>query len=41
MIVGYNPINLSSNLKEDLDDIVLNLNDYVTDANADTVSLQI
>ena len=34
----YNPINLSSNLKEDLDDIVLNLNLYVTDADADTVS---
>ena len=34
----YNPINLSSNLREDLDDIVLNLNDYVTDADADTVS---
>ena len=29
---------MSSNLKEDLDDIVLNLNDYVTDADADTVS---
>ena len=34
----YNPITLSSTLKEDLDDIVLNLNSYVTDANADTVS---
>ena len=34
----YNPINLSPNLKEDLDDIVLNLNVYVTDADADTVS---
>ena len=34
----YNPIILSSNLKEDLDDIVLNLNTYITDADSDTVS---
>jgi len=35
----YNPITISSTLKEDLDDIVLNLNSYVTDADSsDTVS---
>jgi len=34
----YNLIALAPNLKEDLDDIVLNLNNYVTDADSDTVS---
>ncbi|MDG1028638.1 MAG: hypothetical protein P8O98_06520, partial [Flavobacteriaceae bacterium] len=34
----YNPITISSTLKEDLDDIVLNLNSYVTDADSLTVS---
>ena len=34
----YNPITLAPGLKEDRDDIVINLNSFVTDADSDTVS---
>ena len=34
----YNPITLAPGLKEDRDDIVVNLNSFVTDADSDTVS---